>query len=601
MGESSSWSPLGPYQLGLDPQLGFHGYGRYAFETISLSDSISVPSQIVAVVNSTEYWLGYLGLGVQPTNFSSIQKSTFLSSMVENQSLIPSHSYGYTAGAHYRLKNVPASLTLGGFDESRFVQHDVSFALDPDQKPVVALNSIKVNANPTAESNASTSWSINPHELATSATDELYTIDSSTPYLWLPESICDNFAEALGLMYDTNLELYTFASNPQQHEKLIGWNMTFTFELTDLPGSANSVTLSLPYAAFDLQLTFPFPGLNATPDSTPVNYFPLRKATNSSQYTIGRAFLQETYLTVDYERNNFSISQALFKTNALNNQKLIDIARPKNSTFGGPAGSQKGHQLGAHQIGLIVGAVVLCMAVGVFLFIYRCRRKQLAIKKRSRSKQLPKLGFRMKWLKFFVKALHLPIPDNAFEVSGSTSQPKEVSADGEIGELGADDEKELEATETPSSTISFPYNKHPVPAVGHNPSEPAELYTPNPMARYEEHGMTAPSPTVPPPYKNSSNSHTTMSGVSSDSKVISNPSSPTLPSPALVSPLTPRFPRFMRWRLLYPDRPASNTGSRSSHGNSSLSERSMEYPSHWHARDDSPQQSPRRFSWEPTE
>ena len=99
--ESSSWDEVGFSELGLDPQLEFDGFGQYGFDSVALNDEISVPSQTIGIINTTEYWLGYLGLGVKPTNFTNVDKPTFLSSMVENQSLIPSHSYGYTAGAFY--------------------------------------------------------------------------------------------------------------------------------------------------------------------------------------------------------------------------------------------------------------------------------------------------------------------------------------------------------------------------------------------------------------------------------------------------------------------------------------------------------------------
>lgn len=99
---SSSWLEGGYAALGLDLQLGFGGYGRYGFDSIALSDHVSVPEQIVAVINTTEYWTGFLGLGIKATNFTDANRLTFLSSLIENQSLIPSHSYGYTAGAYYR-------------------------------------------------------------------------------------------------------------------------------------------------------------------------------------------------------------------------------------------------------------------------------------------------------------------------------------------------------------------------------------------------------------------------------------------------------------------------------------------------------------------
>ena len=99
--ESSTWNDLGFYDLGLDPQLGFAGFGSYGLETVGFTDNVALQSQIVAVINTTDYWAGYLGLGIKPTNFTDKDQPTFLTSMVENKSLIPSHSYGYTAGAYY--------------------------------------------------------------------------------------------------------------------------------------------------------------------------------------------------------------------------------------------------------------------------------------------------------------------------------------------------------------------------------------------------------------------------------------------------------------------------------------------------------------------
>lgn len=83
-------------------RLNYSGPGYYGYDSIALNEDMDAPSQIVAVVNDTQYWLGYMGLGIKETNFTDSSKPTFLSTLVENQSLIPSHSYGYTAGAYYR-------------------------------------------------------------------------------------------------------------------------------------------------------------------------------------------------------------------------------------------------------------------------------------------------------------------------------------------------------------------------------------------------------------------------------------------------------------------------------------------------------------------
>ena len=114
-GQSLTWSTIntGYYQLGFDTNLGDTGYAFYGLETVSLSDQVSVPSQIVAILNSTEFWLGSLGLGIQASRFEgTMDHITFLSSLVETEGLIPSHSYGYTAGAYYsKFKSGPEKCT----------------------------------------------------------------------------------------------------------------------------------------------------------------------------------------------------------------------------------------------------------------------------------------------------------------------------------------------------------------------------------------------------------------------------------------------------------------------------------------------------------
>jgi Eukaryotic aspartyl protease len=102
--ESSSFRSRGDYELNFDPQLGNGGVGYYGLDTVSLDDADSVGGQIIAVVNSTDYWIGSLGLGVQQSRFSDSEDlSPLLSSLIEKGNEIPSRSYGYTAGAFYRM------------------------------------------------------------------------------------------------------------------------------------------------------------------------------------------------------------------------------------------------------------------------------------------------------------------------------------------------------------------------------------------------------------------------------------------------------------------------------------------------------------------
>lgn len=271
---------------------------------------------------------------------------------------------------------MPASLTLGGMDLNRFVPNDVSFDMASGYQPVVSIISITVSSEPLSTSTNTPNWTQEPLTLLDDSKAELFTIDSSTPFLWLPERVCDAFALALNLTYNENLQLYLYG-NGTDPNALADWNMSFTFTIANLPGSSTTVDIRLPYDAFNHQLTFPFPTLNATFSSPAVSYFPLRKASNNTQYTIGRVFLQEAYLTVDYERNNFSVSQAKFENDAVTNVNLAAITRPANSIFAGPTDSAAGSLSTGTKIGIGIGAAVLIIgAIGLTTFFYFRRRKR---------------------------------------------------------------------------------------------------------------------------------------------------------------------------------------------------------------------------------
>ena len=431
----------------------------------------------------------------------------------------------------------------------------MSFELDDAQQPVLALNQISVSAQPLPDSTTTPGWDTNSTTLLGSADADLFTIDSTTPYLWLPENVCSNFEKAFGLVYDTNVQLYTFGSNVSQHQSLVNWNMTFEFTVADLPGSSRTVSLSLPYAAFDLQLKYPYPGLNATDASPSVNYFPIRKAANSTQYIIGRAFLQETYLMVDYERNNFSISQAIFAQDALVDMNLVDITRPKNSTFGGPQVA-KSSTLGKAEIaGVAVGAalaVALLVIIGVLGFrLHRDQRNKRYIRDRSddRSRKTRSSNSRfVRWL------FRLPPPDAPTEIGGAAVWAFEAPNDKGVTELP----EKCSHSELEGSTTDIPayqeadrknHGENAVCAIGHDPEKPVELpYRSSARGFFEPEVAPkvqfAPPAFIPPResqhYRFSRHDTQTTAGISSPSDSPSKRSSKASSPTYLVSPITPR-------------------------------------------------------------
>lgn len=415
--ESSTFQDYGFYQLGSDPDLGTSQFGYYGLDTIALNDNIAAPEQIVAIINTTDSLLGQLGLGVQQTRLNGSENVLpFLSSLVQNETAIPSHSYGYTAGASYRLKGVPASLTLGGIDANRFTPNDMSFTLGSAYAPIVAINSISVSSG---ADELPPNWSANPIGMMGALEAASFTIDTSTPFLWLPESVCDKFAATLNLTYNDTLQLY-FYDDSSSPEILRSWDLTFNFSIGNLPGSEN-IHLSLPYDSLDVQLSYPYPQLDADFSAPPTNYFPLRRATDNSEYIIGRAFLQETYLAVDYERNSFSLSQAVFTEEAVNNVALYAIKRPSDSIFAGPSSSKSSLSTGAKAgIGIGVGIGVVLVA----LLIWFCLSKRKKATKSEKPSEKPKKRSILSRL-IRTSGSHITIS----ELRGDKRQPTEVPAD----------------------------------------------------------------------------------------------------------------------------------------------------------------------------
>lgn len=109
-------------------------------------------------------------------------------------------------------------------------------------------------------------------------------IDSTDPNLWLPDSVCDAFEDAFGLTLDNETNLYLI--NDTHNTELLNSNAQVTFRLSDVASGGETVTITLPYDAFALTAEAPLVDNSSY-------YFPLKRAANSTQYTLGRAFLQE--------------------------------------------------------------------------------------------------------------------------------------------------------------------------------------------------------------------------------------------------------------------------------------------------------------------
>ena len=371
---SSTFQEMSPsiYNLIMEEKLGLSGAGRYGFDTVALGSAfggtngtgVGVDHQVIAEFAIPQFWLGFLPLSPKPTNFTAAIPS--LMSNLASQGHIPSKSFGYTAGAHYEDKGALGSLVLGGYDASKFVLESnstFSFATDDSRSLTVGLQSI------TAQRSLQGT-------VAPLASGILALIDSGVPEIWLPTSACAIFEEAFGLAYDKNTDRYLV--NETTHTQLTNLNSTITFNIGNEASGGSTIAIELPYAAFDLQVGYPvYPNLT--------NYFPLRRAANNTQYTLGRTFLQGAYIIVDFERQNFSVAQTAF-TSA---PQSITAIKPLNDTSTDSDAPSSQHHLSTNAIaGITIAATALFFLVCLgFYFLIRQRRRRNRMQIRSHQHQ----------------------------------------------------------------------------------------------------------------------------------------------------------------------------------------------------------------------
>lgn len=363
---SSTWDFIGNYSTWIERQLGIYAGASYGYDTVGLGGvgegGPTILNTTVGAMMDLDFFVGIFGLHPKPTNFTTFNNpSPSYMSKLKDQQLIPSLSYGYTAGNQYRLNKVLASLTLGGYDSAKFTPNNLTFSFAPDNERdvVVGLQGISM----TSETEANVDLLPEPVTMY---------IDSLVPQIWLPVAACERFEEAFGLTYDNDTELYLV--NDTLHDNLVAQNASVTFTLGQTTSGGETIDIVLPYAAFDLTAQPPYQGL-----SEQTSYFPLRRGLNDSQYIFGRTFLQEAYIIVDHERQNFSVSQCVFALNA--GQTIIPIIIPEDSNSTSNAqGAGSGGSLSTGAIaGIAVGGVVGVLAVLslIGLLYWRKRYKKL--------------------------------------------------------------------------------------------------------------------------------------------------------------------------------------------------------------------------------
>lgn len=178
---------------------------------------------------------------------------------LQDNNLIPSLSWSYTAGAYYRDQHIPGSFILGGYDRT-LKQDNKSVSVPYSGSLTVGLNHLRTNA--TAEG------------LLAEPINAV--IDTTIPFMYLPQNVCQAFEKVFNLTWDSTWELYMV--DEQRHQALTALNPNFQFDVGSYAGSTDGVAVTLPYSAFGMQKVPRIEicnSINNPPSSRPNRILPL--------------------------------------------------------------------------------------------------------------------------------------------------------------------------------------------------------------------------------------------------------------------------------------------------------------------------------------
>ena len=105
---SKTWQEEGLFGLGRQTNLGYGNVnGDFGLDVVGLgiaaNPNLTFSNQVIGAIVADDFYIGYFGLGTQPTNFTNFvdPHPSFFTALKESDNT-PSYTWSYTAGAKYR-------------------------------------------------------------------------------------------------------------------------------------------------------------------------------------------------------------------------------------------------------------------------------------------------------------------------------------------------------------------------------------------------------------------------------------------------------------------------------------------------------------------
>ena len=218
--------------------------------------------------------------------------ASLLTGSLEAQDKIPRSSYGLHVGS--ASLGPKLSLWIGGYDASRIIG-PVSIQLLNGWSPVIDLLDIGIGVDHGVSPFPFTSRNdILTNENSSVPGGFPVTMNPSAPYLALPNSTCAAIAKDLPLTYQTKYGLYFWDVDDVQYQRIVTSPSYLSFTFRASGPSVTRLLIKVPFSLLNLTLEAPL-------IDTPTFYFPCQPPQDSSEYSLGRAFLQAAFFGVDWD------------------------------------------------------------------------------------------------------------------------------------------------------------------------------------------------------------------------------------------------------------------------------------------------------------
>ncbi|RYP63189.1 hypothetical protein DL769_007046 [Monosporascus sp. CRB-8-3] len=258
--------------------------------------------------------VGILGLG-RDFNDRPLRNSgdnPWILEQLKSAGDIASNTFSLHMGS--ALLEQPGSLVLGGYEKNRALGQAGTFPLWDGMPAVIVMDVfLGTEVGPSAfgkdgsisiyQGLGNDTWAAQVSKgYGATLGAAIAMLNPSSPYMYLPMGTCEAAAKNLPVTWNAALGVYFWDIEDPRYSRIVSSSAYMGFVLADR--EALNITIKVPFQLLNLTLLPPL-------TESPTQYFPCQPWISEwGFFQLGRAFLQATFMFVDFETNRTMIAQA---------------------------------------------------------------------------------------------------------------------------------------------------------------------------------------------------------------------------------------------------------------------------------------------------